>query len=165
MRSWLFVPGDSARKLEKGLASGADALIVDLEDSVAIGAKEAARRVTADFLAAAAVLTAGGVALYNFNQTLAQLEAQAKKTDGPVKQIGGDLLYTTEQAKTAAGALPPVTGGLTFMGHALDETGTKVVGFGQKLSDARKELADLRKQDPGKFNDLVEAIKSGAGGQ
>ena len=30
MRSLLFVPGDSARKLEKGLNSGADALIVDL---------------------------------------------------------------------------------------------------------------------------------------
>jgi citrate lyase subunit beta/citryl-CoA lyase len=35
MRSLLFVPGDSARKLEKALGSGADALIVDLEDSVA----------------------------------------------------------------------------------------------------------------------------------
>lgn len=35
LRSLLFVPGDSERKLAKGLASGADALIVDLEDSVA----------------------------------------------------------------------------------------------------------------------------------
>ncbi len=35
LRSLLFVPGDSERKLVKGLASGADALIVDLEDSVA----------------------------------------------------------------------------------------------------------------------------------
>ncbi|MGO4705889.1 CoA ester lyase [Microvirga sp. 2MCAF38] len=51
MRSLLFVPGDSARKLEKGLASGADALIIDIEDSVALSAKEEARRVTAEFLA------------------------------------------------------------------------------------------------------------------
>jgi citrate lyase subunit beta/citryl-CoA lyase len=50
MRSYLFVPGDSARKLAKGLESGADALIVDLEDSVAPAAKEEARRVTAGFL-------------------------------------------------------------------------------------------------------------------
>lgn len=35
MRSMLFVPGNSERKLEKGLSSGADALIVDLEDSCA----------------------------------------------------------------------------------------------------------------------------------
>lgn len=50
MRSLLFVPGDSARKLEKGMASGADALIIDLEDSVAPSAKTEARTVTAGFL-------------------------------------------------------------------------------------------------------------------
>ncbi|MCB1453231.1 MAG: CoA ester lyase, partial [Rhizobiaceae bacterium] len=42
MRSLLFVPGDSERKLEKGLSSGADVLIIDLEDSVAAAAKQAA---------------------------------------------------------------------------------------------------------------------------
>ena len=35
MRSLLFVPGDSEKKLEKGFRSGADVVIVDLEDSVA----------------------------------------------------------------------------------------------------------------------------------
>ncbi|MDJ1159374.1 CoA ester lyase [Chelatococcus sp. SYSU_G07232] len=50
MRSLLFVPGDSRRKLDKALASGADALIVDLEDSVALGAKAEARATTAAFL-------------------------------------------------------------------------------------------------------------------
>ncbi|WP_368738714.1 aldolase/citrate lyase family protein, partial [Escherichia coli] len=34
MRSLLFVPGDSEKKLEKGLTSGADVLLIDLEDSV-----------------------------------------------------------------------------------------------------------------------------------
>jgi citrate lyase subunit beta/citryl-CoA lyase len=53
MRSLLFVPGDSPRKLEKGLGSGADALLIDLEDSVALSAKEAARKSSAEFLAAA----------------------------------------------------------------------------------------------------------------
>src|SRR5829696_7467224 len=53
MRSLLFVPGDSARKLEKALGSGADVLLVDLEDSVALSAKEAARKATAEFLATA----------------------------------------------------------------------------------------------------------------
>jgi citrate lyase subunit beta/citryl-CoA lyase len=51
MRSLLFVPGDSQRKLEKALTSGADALLIDLEDSVALDAKANARRVTAAFLA------------------------------------------------------------------------------------------------------------------
>jgi citrate lyase subunit beta/citryl-CoA lyase len=52
MRSLLFVPGDSERKLEKGLASGADVLIVDLEDSVAPDNKAAARSVSAQFIRA-----------------------------------------------------------------------------------------------------------------
>jgi citrate lyase subunit beta/citryl-CoA lyase len=51
MRSLLFVPGDSEHKLEKALGSGADVLIVDLEDSVAVAAKDDARRVTAAFIA------------------------------------------------------------------------------------------------------------------
>ncbi|TPQ49493.1 CoA ester lyase [Prosthecomicrobium hirschii] len=51
MRSLLFVPGDSPRKLDKGFASGADILLIDLEDSVAPAAKAEARRVAAEFLA------------------------------------------------------------------------------------------------------------------
>ncbi len=43
IRSWLFVPGDSDRKFAKASASGADALICDLEDSVAEDAKPHAR--------------------------------------------------------------------------------------------------------------------------
>src|SRR5205807_8040256 len=50
MRSLLFVPGDSPKKLEKGAASDADALIVDLEDSVAPDRKAAARTTTRGFL-------------------------------------------------------------------------------------------------------------------
>jgi citrate lyase subunit beta/citryl-CoA lyase len=53
MRSLLFVPADSPRKLEKSLDSGADALIVDLEDAVALAAKPAAREGAHDFLRAA----------------------------------------------------------------------------------------------------------------
>jgi citrate lyase subunit beta/citryl-CoA lyase len=43
LRSLLFVPADSERKQEKALATAADALILDLEDSVAEAAREAAR--------------------------------------------------------------------------------------------------------------------------
>ncbi|MBS4083383.1 MAG: CoA ester lyase [Rhizobiales bacterium] len=54
MRSYLFVPGDAPRKLEKGLASGADALLLDLEDSVAPDAKPKAREIVRDYLLAQA---------------------------------------------------------------------------------------------------------------
>ncbi len=46
MRSLLFVPGDSARKFEKARLTPADALILDLEDSVAEDRKDEARAVT-----------------------------------------------------------------------------------------------------------------------
>ena len=52
LRSWLFVPGDSAKKLGKALATGADAIIVDLEDSVAASAKQQARDLARDWLSA-----------------------------------------------------------------------------------------------------------------
>jgi len=50
MRSLLFVPGDSPKKLDKGLASGADALLLDLEDSIAPQHKAQARATTLSFL-------------------------------------------------------------------------------------------------------------------
>jgi citrate lyase subunit beta / citryl-CoA lyase len=50
MRSLLFVPADSARKLDKAMACGADALIVDLEDSIALDGKTRARESAAEFL-------------------------------------------------------------------------------------------------------------------
>jgi citrate lyase subunit beta/citryl-CoA lyase len=53
MRSLLFVPGDSEKKLARSLASKADVLILDLEDSVVAERKAEARRITRDFLAAA----------------------------------------------------------------------------------------------------------------
>src|ERR1700730_15958791 len=53
MRSLLFVPADSPGKLGKALACGADAIILDLEDSIAPERKEAARAGAAGFLAQA----------------------------------------------------------------------------------------------------------------
>ncbi|HUD86360.1 MAG TPA: CoA ester lyase [Xanthobacteraceae bacterium] len=50
MRSLLFVPADSAKKLDKAMTSGADALIVDLEDSIAFDGKARARDSAAAFL-------------------------------------------------------------------------------------------------------------------
>ncbi len=52
MRSLLFVPADSERKLARGLESGADALILDLEDSVAASNRPLARKQAREFLLA-----------------------------------------------------------------------------------------------------------------
>ncbi|MDK3020202.1 HpcH/HpaI aldolase/citrate lyase family protein [Pseudodonghicola flavimaris] len=50
MRSFLFVPGDSVRKFTKATGGAADALILDLEDSVAAAAKDEARECVAGML-------------------------------------------------------------------------------------------------------------------
>jgi citrate lyase subunit beta/citryl-CoA lyase len=52
LRSFLFIPGDSEKKLGKADAAGADALILDLEDSVAPANKPLARALVPEFLAA-----------------------------------------------------------------------------------------------------------------
>ena len=51
LRSLLFVPGDRPERMVKALGLGADALILDLEDSVAPAGKVAARAHVAAFLA------------------------------------------------------------------------------------------------------------------
>lgn len=51
MRSLLLIPGDNIQKLEEGFTSKADALLIDLENSVAINAKDKARNITTNFIA------------------------------------------------------------------------------------------------------------------
>jgi citrate lyase subunit beta/citryl-CoA lyase len=52
LRSLLFVPGDRPDRMRKAFAAGADALILDLEDAVALSAKAEARRHVAEFIRA-----------------------------------------------------------------------------------------------------------------
>ncbi|TYC89658.1 CoA ester lyase [Novosphingobium sp. BW1] len=50
MRSWLFAPGDAARKMEKCADSAADIALLDLEDAVTVEQKPAARTLVREFL-------------------------------------------------------------------------------------------------------------------
>ena len=49
-RSWLFIPGDSERKMAKAADSGADVIILDLEDSVAAERRATARGLIREYL-------------------------------------------------------------------------------------------------------------------
>ncbi len=53
LRSLLFVPGDRPERFAKAAASGADAIILDLEDSVSLANKDVARHAIADYLVGA----------------------------------------------------------------------------------------------------------------
>jgi citrate lyase subunit beta/citryl-CoA lyase len=50
LRSWLYVPGDNDRKLARADGSGADAVVLDLEDSVAANGRDNARKKVRQFL-------------------------------------------------------------------------------------------------------------------
>jgi citrate lyase subunit beta / citryl-CoA lyase len=50
IRSYLYVPGSDPRRIEKAVASEADAVVLDLEDAVAPNRKEEARETVAGFL-------------------------------------------------------------------------------------------------------------------
>jgi len=54
-RSWLYVPGDRPERFAKAAASGADAVIIDLEDAVAVPAKDDARAAATESLVAGAL--------------------------------------------------------------------------------------------------------------
>ncbi|EAQ29613.1 putative Citrate lyase [Erythrobacter sp. NAP1] len=51
VRSWLFAPGDSEKKMAKAIASDADIALIDLEDSVVPDRKAEARKMVADAIA------------------------------------------------------------------------------------------------------------------
>lgn len=53
MRSMLFIPADSEKKFARGRISGADGLIIDLEDSVAASRRVEARKLAAQMLSTA----------------------------------------------------------------------------------------------------------------
>lgn len=50
-RTWLFVPATAPHRFARAAASGADAVVVDLEDAVGVEAKDSARRAASEWLA------------------------------------------------------------------------------------------------------------------
>src|SRR5579875_2946474 len=98
MRSLLFVPADGGAKLDKALASGADAVIVDLEDSVAPERKAGAREAALEFLQRARAMARRPRLLVRINalQTgLADADLDAVVPGQPVESAAGLFLAGT----------------------------------------------------------------------
>jgi citrate lyase subunit beta/citryl-CoA lyase len=106
LRSWLFVPGDSDRKLMKSEAVAADALIFDLEDSVAPEQKREARRRVREYLASR-------------RERPAELWVRINALDGP---LALDDLVEILGGQPAGIVLPKVRGprDVIMLGHYLD---------------------------------------------
>ena len=107
LRSMLFVPADSERKLAKAVDSPADVLILDLEDSVAEARKPVARAMVAEFITAHAATLRSRlfVRINPLDTTLAMSDLAAVVVPG------------------LAGILQPKTRGaadIARLGHGLD---------------------------------------------
>lgn len=95
LRSMLFVPGDRPERMDKALATGADALILDLEDSVTPAAKDRARDDVAAFLGRAHPGVARWVRINPLDSGMTEADlAAAQGADGivlPKAQSGEDV--------------------------------------------------------------------------
>ncbi|MEN0074179.1 MAG: CoA ester lyase [Paracraurococcus sp.] len=149
-RSWLFVPGDSERKLAKGGESGADALILDLEDAVAADRRLVARGMIADYLAAHAGAARRPRLWVRINpldgEGLADAAAVVRAApDGlVVPKVAGpaELLRLSHwlDALEARDGLPP--GGIRLLAVAT-ETAAAVLGLGDYARETVPRLHGL----------------------
>ena len=127
MRSLLFVPGDSDRKLAKSLGSAADILLLDLEDSVAAGRKEAARAIARDFLKSRPAGRRAYVRINPLTTPLALPDLEAVmpgRPDGIMlpKAAGGDEVRTLDRALAGLEARNGLAAGKTAILPIATET-------------------------------------------
>lgn len=181
MRSFLFIPADSPRKLEKGLSSGADVIIVDLEDSISPEGKEQARASALSFLkeVSATVLRPRLYVRVNGLQTGltdADLDVIAGRPDGIMlpKAEGGAAVVHLDAKLTASEAIQGLPeGGIgvialaTETATALFLTGTfadsssRLKGLTWGAEDLSAELgAEVNRDDEGRFLDPYRLARS-----
>lgn len=134
MRSILFVPGDSPRKFAKALGTAVDALVLDLEDSVAVSAKAQAREAVAAMLGSdrQGKILIVRVNAFDTGMTLADLAAVMPQAPDMVmlpKCRGADdvalLGHYLDAFEAAAGHAAATTGILPVA----TETGEAVLGL------------------------------------
>lgn len=89
MRSSLYVPGDRPDRFEKALASGADGVILDLEDAVAPASKAVALGHVCDFLSARIGIVGGPRVLVRINQGARGVDDAAALVEAGGAAVGG----------------------------------------------------------------------------
>ncbi|MFC0506916.1 HpcH/HpaI aldolase/citrate lyase family protein [Micromonospora costi] len=94
--TWLYVPGDRPDRFAKAVASGADAVILDLEDAVVAGRKAYARDAVADFLA---------------QEHAVPVQVRVNELTGP--DVAADLAAVTDRPGLAGLRLPKVESAAT----------------------------------------------------
>lgn len=127
MRSWLFAPGDSEKKMAKAIASDADIALLDLEDSVVPERKSEARKMVADAIAASTDKRRVWVRVnpLSGDWTKGDLEAVIAAGPGGVflpKSEGGHDVVTLDAMITPLEEAAGITAGSTKVAALVTET-------------------------------------------
>ena len=129
MRSLLFVPGDSERKIMKALDSQADVVILDLEDAVAPDNKASARQLCAEVLKTPANGRKRYVRVNPLTSGLTTTDLEAVLPAGP----DGLLQPKTETGKDVRQLVEMIGGDLPIIAIATETAGA-IFGLGTYVS-------------------------------
>lgn len=134
MRSLLFVPGDSPRKFAKAMGTNADALVLDLEDSVSVSEKVGAREAVSKMLQAdrAGKIVTVRVNAYDTGMTLDDLAAVMPYRPDAVmlpKCRGGADVDLLDNYLSAFEAANGIERGKTGVVAVATESGESVLGL------------------------------------
>jgi len=144
----LFVPADDERKIAKGLASAADALILDLEDAVALTRKASARDLCCKALKAADTVKKLFVRINAFDSGEAESDLKAVAAAGPYGIVlpkcrsGTDVLELARRldAQEAAAGIAP--GSIRIL-PIVTETAASLFGLGSYACPVAPRLCGM----------------------
>lgn len=169
LRSLLFVPGDRPDRMVKAAASGADALILDLEDSVVAEKKTEARRAVAAFLAGRRALPI----FVRIDNASAEQDLAAivpAKPDGIVlpKADGGKAVAQLDQrlaglGDSAARILPIATetAGAIFALGSYGAASRRLCGLSWGVEDLSAAVgAVTAREADGRYTPLFETVRA-----
>ncbi|MGE3874716.1 MAG: CoA ester lyase [Parvibaculaceae bacterium] len=153
MRSLLFVPADSEKKLPKALASAADVVILDLEDSVALADKPRARGLAREILGSPRRGPKLFVRVNALESGLAadDLEAiVAAKPDGlllPKSESGRDVKRLVAMARLPVIAIATETAAAMFNLGTYGDCGPELIGLTWGMEDLAAALGAQSNRD------------------
>jgi len=174
LRSLLFVPGDRPERFAKALATGADALILDFEDAVALAAKPAAREAVRQFLGKAETTPAARlfvrVNALDSGETAHDLDALAgARLDGimlPKAEGAASIRQLRTMLAERALALPvlPIateTASAMFELGTYREVGESLAGIAWGSEDLPVALgATSARENDGRYTPVYEVVRS-----
>jgi citrate lyase subunit beta/citryl-CoA lyase len=182
MRSLLFVPADGGSKLDKAMASGADAVIIDLEDSISPERKAAARQACLEYLKSVSPKSERARLLVRINgletgHTDADLAAVVPGRPDAIlfpKAEGGESLVHVDAKLTAQEAIAGLPEGSIkvvaqtvesalglFLAGTFRDTSTRLIGMTWGPEDLSSEIgAEANREADGSLTEPYRLARS-----